>query len=175
MKEKINKIMSIMETIEYGFKDGNGNNIYELDGKFWNDMNSFYYLLLPEELLEKKCGVCWDQVELERKLFNDSGIPCKTYFIYGNDRNRLPSHTFLVYEDGNSLFWFEHAWEKYRGIYEYDSLEKLFRDVKTKFISFNEGITSNEVYLFEYNIPPVHIKCDDFYKFIETQKEIFID
>lgn len=48
MKEQINKIMSIMETIEYGFKDSNGNNIYELDGKFWNDMNSFYYLLLPE-------------------------------------------------------------------------------------------------------------------------------
>ena len=28
----------------------------------------------PEELLIKKVGVCWDQVELERKLFEDNDV-----------------------------------------------------------------------------------------------------
>ena len=28
--------------------------------------NKVYYLMPPEELLNKKVGVCWDQVELER-------------------------------------------------------------------------------------------------------------
>lgn len=73
--DKIHKIMNQLDNIEYGFKDENGNNL--MYGKQWeNDFPNFYYLLSPAELLETKCGVCWNQVELERKLFNDSHIDC---------------------------------------------------------------------------------------------------
>ena len=80
-------------------------------GKRWeNDFPNFYYLLSPAELLETKCGVCWDQVELERKLFNDSRIDCDTYFIYIDDHANLPSHTFLTFQLDGKFYWFEHSW-----------------------------------------------------------------
>ena len=76
MNKIINKIMSIMDNIEYGFKDEFGNNIKDTNPqKRENDFfNTVYYLQTPEELLKSKCGVCWDQVELERKLFQENNI-----------------------------------------------------------------------------------------------------
>ena len=65
---KILKIMDKLNSIEYGFKDKNGNNL--INSERWDkEFYKFYFLLSPEELLSSKCGVCWDQVELERKLF----------------------------------------------------------------------------------------------------------
>ena len=53
-----NKVMDIMEDIEYGFLDEFGNNIINVDYDKWeNEFYNFYYLLSPDELLEKKCGV----------------------------------------------------------------------------------------------------------------------
>ena len=89
--------MDKLNSIEYGFKDKNGNNL--INSERWDkDFYKFYFLLSPEELLSSKCGVCWDQVELERKLFNDANIDCDTYFIYIDDNENLPSHTFLTFQ-----------------------------------------------------------------------------
>lgn len=170
------KIMDIMDTIEYGFKNKIGENIYNLGDVEWNKFYEFYYLQTPDELLQSKCGICWDQVELERKMFNEYDVKVKTYFIYGIDGMDLPSHTFLVYENEEIYYWFEHSWGIYRGIHAYKSLKLLLGDVKEKFMSSNllkESI--NDIYLYEYNMPPIHIGCDEFYKYIETQKEIKID
>ncbi len=60
MKQKINNIMNLMDSIEYGFKDKNGENIINTNPQKWDDeFSKFYYLQTPEELLESKCGVCW--------------------------------------------------------------------------------------------------------------------
>lgn len=175
-KDFSNNVMQVMETIEYGFLDEFGENIYNKSEEEWDKFSEFYYLLSPEELLDKKCGVCWDQVELERKLFKDFGIATKTYFIYISDGDIVPSHTFLVYEDDGKYCWFEHSWEIYVGIHEYESLNELFVDVKKKFVDFNRFMTSSkDIYMFEYDVPPVHIGCDDFYRFVERQKEININ
>ena len=72
MDKKIENIMSIMDNIEYGFKDENGNNIIYDTEKWDNNFNDFYYLQTSDELLKSKCGVCWDQTELERELFKDN-------------------------------------------------------------------------------------------------------
>ena len=117
MKDKVNKIFSVMNQIEYGFKDPSGQNIINDLNKWDNEFDKFYYLQTPEELLTSKCGVCWDQVELERKLFSDSNINFKTYFIYIIDNDMLPSHTFLVYNDDKNYYWFEHSWGEYKGIH----------------------------------------------------------
>ena len=165
----INNIMDILNEIEYGFKDKFGNNlINDLDK--WNNFNDFYYLQEPEELLNSKCGVCWDQVELERYLFNKEGIYVRTYFIYMDDKDNLPSHTFLIYEENNRYYWFEHSWNKYKGIYEYFDLNSLLNDVKNKFKE--EYNLDGVLYLYEYRKPKKHIRCNDFYKYIETEKRI---
>ena len=177
MQEKINKIMDIMESIEYGFKDEDGNNILNTDIQKWDEeFNDFYYLQTPEELLESKCGVCWDQVELERKLFVEENFLIKTYFIYIVDNDMLPSHTFLTYENNNKYYWFEHSWGKYKGIHEYESKKDLLEDVINKFRKDHPEVKNNaKLYLYEYNKPNDHILCNDFYKYIETQKFIEIE
>jgi len=165
-----NKIMDILNDIEYGFKIDNKN---VLDDPTWDtDFNNFYYLQTPQELLNSKCGVCWDQVELERELFTKDNVPFKTYFIYIDDNTQLPSHTFLIYENNNKYYWFEHSWFKYRGIHEYNSPKEVLEDIINKFKKDQELSNSYKLYLYEYNKPDYHIKCDDFYKFIETQKLI---
>ena len=172
--EKIKNIMSIMNTIEYGFKDENDNNIINYNPKKWDEeFYDFYYLLTPEELLLKKCGVCWDQVELERYLFDKENINNRTYFICTYDGENLPSHTFLTFQHNNKYFWFEHSWNDYKGIHEYNSLKELLLDVKEKFINNNSSDINNEyTFVYEYEKPKKHIGCQEFYNFIETQKLI---
>ena len=171
---KANEIMNIMNEITYGFKDNNGNNIIETDPKKWdNEFYNFYYLLTPEELLEKKCGVCWDQVELERKLFLDNNISIKTFFIYLDNSKDLPSHTFLIFKQNNKYYWFEHAWSTYKGIHEYATEVELLNDVILKFKCDHKEINKiNKLYLYEYEKPNSHISCEEFFNYIKTQKLI---
>ena len=167
--------MDSLNDIEYGFKDENGVNLIDSE-KMDTDFSSFCYLLSPEELLISKCGVCWDQVELERKLFNDSGIDCDTYFIYIDDKKGLPSHTFLTFQLGGKYYWFEHSWYDMKGVHEYDSLKALLSDVKIKFVDSRKNeidmSLNYDIYIYKYRRPKYHISCDEFYDFIRTQERI---
>ena len=63
--DNIKKIMDIMEQIEYGFLDNNGNNICDnVDLEY--TFNKVYYIMSPEELLNKKIGVCCDAFHVRR-------------------------------------------------------------------------------------------------------------
>jgi len=174
LDKKIYGIMEIMNTIKYGYKDKFGNNIIDINPNKWeNEFNNFYRLLTPDELLKTKCGICWDQVELERKLFDDNNIGCKTFFIYIKDKDMLPSHTFLTYENNNKYFWFEHSWSKYKGIHEYETLFDLLLDVQNKFKKdYSDVDESATLYLYEYKKPKHSISCNEFYEYIETQELI---
>lgn len=164
------KTMDIMNKIKYGFLDSNGNNIFD-DENVEFTFNKKYYLLSPKELLEKGYGVCWDQVELERKLFNDNNIKNETYFIYIDDKKHLPSHTFLVYFQNNKVYWFEHSWYDKKGIHEYNNLTELLDDVEKGFVEsrINEVSSPFNVYIYKYTKPKFNISCDEFYNYIFTQ------
>ncbi len=165
------EIMQIMDTIAYGFPDKKGANILEENPEKYEDaFRDFYYLQTPEELLQSKCGVCFCQVELERKLFLEKELQVKTYFICTYDKENLPSHTFLTYESHGKFYWFEHSWGEYRGIHEYDTLKELLLDVKKKFINSHEASRDAYTFVYEYQKPPFHINCDGFYAYMETQK-----
>ena len=173
VKNNIKNIVNIMSDIEYGFMDEAGSNIIYNQDKWDNEFDKFYYLQTPEELLNSKCGVCWDQVELERFLFDKYGIPNYSFFIFIRDGDSLPSHTFLVYEDNNKYYWFEHSWAKYRGIHEYNNINELLDSIIDKFEKDHKEVSSNaKLYLYKYNSPKKHIKCNEFYKYIETQELI---
>lgn len=163
----IKKIMDIMNTISYGFLDEEGNNLLDTNPENWDEK---IYLLKPEELLEKKFGVCFDQVELERKLFESEGINVQTFFICTYDNDNLPSHTFLTYHDNNFFYWFEHSWFKYQGIHQYSTLKELLLDVKEKFIASHDASKNAYTFVYEYQKPPFHINCYEFYQYMETQK-----
>ncbi len=164
-----NKIMETMNSIEYGFLDQDNNNIIKTNPKKWDEeFYDFYYLLSPNELLEKKCGVCWDQVELERFLFERENKNVRTFFICTYENDGLPSHTFLTYEKNGKVYWFEHSWGEYSGIHEYNTLKELLLDVKQKFVQ-NKNVST---IVYEYEKPPFHISCDEYYKFAEKGKII---
>lgn len=170
----IQKIMDIMNQIEYGFLDDNGNNICD-NIDFESTFNKVYYLMSPEELLNKKVGVCWEQVELERRLFEENNIKNETYFIYIDDKNNLPSHTFLVYYMDSKVYWFEHSWFDEKGVHEYNNLNDLLNDVEIRFIKSRENEVPKglDVFIYRYNKPNYNISCDEFYRYIFTQKKIF--
>lgn len=166
-------IMKIMDQIEYGFPDEKGFNIKKKNPKMYEEeFTRFYYLLTPEELLEKKCGTCFEQVELERKFFLEHSIPISTYFICTYEEGNYPCHTFLVYEKKGKFYWFEHAWGIYRGIHEYSNLKTLLLDAKKKFIESHNTKKESYTFVYEYQKPKGHISCKEFYLLMEKQKLI---
>ena len=174
--EKVNEIMKIMDLINYGYIDDKGINIFDNDDNVELEFSKKYRLMSPDELLSKKYGVCWDQVELERKLFEDNNINVTTYFIYIDDKFYLPSHTFLVYNKNNKFYWFEHSWYDEKGIHEYNCLNDLLNDVEDKFIQSHKAELLNKdfvSYIYKYKKPSFNINCDEFYEFIYKQEKVY--
>ena len=145
-----NDIMNIMNDIKYGYLDINGNIHYVID----KDFESSYKLQSPGETLNNKVGVCWDQVELERYLFDKKNIKFNTYFIVYYSDNICPTHTFLIYKIDNDYYWFEHSWEKYRGIRKYSAENSALNDIKEKFINdeLNNNYDELEIHKLEVKI-----------------------
>lgn len=167
------EIMNKMNDIEYGYLDKDGIIHRGSDDEFADN----YVLETPDEVLTNKIGVCWDQVELERKLFSENNIKFNTYFIVHYDDNTCPTHTFLIYEYNNKYYWFEHSWEIHRGIYEYDDELSAIKDIKKKFIEseIKDEYNPMNLCIYKYNKPKYGIGCLDFYKHCESGENIIID
>lgn len=151
-----------MSVIDYGWVSRNGI-------KHINDFNTFsdeYILQSPEEIIKSKVGVCWDQVELERYYFKNVNNSIKTFFIVHYDNDKCPSHTFLTFEKDNYHYWFEHSWEKFRGIHKYNTIKELLEDIKTKFIQFElyNKYTQKNLVIHEYDKPKYNISVQEFYR-----------
>lgn len=167
------EIFRLMSDIEYGWVDRNNNHYRNSEDLF--SLN--YRLQSPKEIIENKIGVCWDQVELERYYFDSANLNIKTYFICHYDNDKCPSHTFLTFEKDNNFYWFEHSWEKFRGIHKYNSLKELLIDIRKKFIKteLKNKYNKDNLMIYEYNKPKFNISCIDFCKHCENGKNINID
>lgn len=155
------EIMDLMKDIEYGWIDKNNNKHKVVDETYSDN----YILQSPNEVIKNKIGVCWDQVELERYYFKGNDWNVKTYFLVHYDGDKCPTHTFLTFEKDNKYYWFEHSWERFRGIHEYKSLKELLFDIKDKFIKYeldNDFVLENLV-LHEYKKPKYNISVQEFY------------
>lgn len=154
------EIMKLMEEIKYGWVDKNGNPHTKLE-----NMIEMYMLQTPEETKKSKVGVCWDQVELERHYFNEKGIDIKSYFIVYNDGKKFPCHTTIAFEDNGKFYWFEHAWDMYKGIKEFDNENDLLEEVKKCFISLElkDGYDNNQIFIYNYSKPEKKLNTLEFY------------
>ena len=151
------EIMKLMNEIEYGWVDKDGNPHTKLQ-----DFADNYRLQTPEELRKSKLGVCWDQVELERFYFKEKNIDVKSYFIVYYDNKRFPCHTFISFEYNNKYYWFEHAWEK------------LLKEVKKHFIELELNGKYDEDYLVIYNYskPDKKLGTKEFYNYCEKSIKV---
>lgn len=166
------EIMNLMENIEYGWIDKN-NNKYNVVDESYSDN---YILQDPKEIIKNKIGVCWDQVELERYYFKGNDWNIKSYFIVHYDNDKCPTHTFLTFEKNNKYYWFEHAWERFRGIHEYQTQKELLFDVKNKFIKYelNNNYEKNNLIIYNYKKPKYHLNTQEFYRHCESGHHISI-
>ena len=161
-----------MSPIQYGWVDR--------DGAKHTDMTHFaekYMLQTPDQLLESQLGVCWDQVELQRKLFANADIDGRSFFMVHYDQDKCPTHTFILFERNNKVFWHEHAWVAFRGLHEYDNLKAAISDIRSKFINNELGDEYNpqNLVIYEYDAPKGSLSCLNFYKHCEKGKQIQID
>lgn len=163
------EIMELMNNIEYGWIDKNNYKHKDVDNSYDN-----YVLQSPKDVIKNKIGVCLDQVELERYYFKSNDLNVKTYSLVHYDGDKCPMHTFLTYEKEGKHYWFEHAWEMFRGIHEYDSLKELLFDVQKKFINYelNGNYEEKNLCLYQYKKPKYNIGVMDFYKHCEEGKTI---
>lgn len=164
------EVMNLMKNIDYGWVDSNNMKHISIDQSY----SSNYILQKPNEIIRNQIGVCWDQVELERYYFKGHEWNIKTYFIVYYDGDKCPTHTFLTYEKNDKLYWFEHSWEKFRGIHEYCTKKELLLDVKDKFIKseLNNQYEIENLVLHEYTKPKYHISVQEFYIHCENGKYI---
>lgn len=168
----IDDILVIMNDIRYGYMDIK-NKIHDYAD---DDFSELYKLQTPQQTLENKVGVCWDQVELERYLFKKKNIKFKTYFMVYYDNDKCPTHTFLIYEDNNKFYWFEHSWKKYKGVTVYDSELDALKDIKYKFVKeeLNNEYDCMNLCIYEYSKPEYGINVLEFYKHCENGNIIII-
>lgn len=168
----ISKITNIMNNIEYGYLDVNNQKHLEFDESFAN----LYKLQSPEETLRNKVGICWDQVELERYLLEKENVEFKTYFIVHYDNMTCPTHTFLIYKQEDKYYWFEHSWEKNRGVKVFDTELEALKYIKEKFIidELNNKYNYKNLLIYEYTKPTFGIGVLDFFKHCENGKNIII-
>lgn len=168
----MNNIIDELNKIEYGWIDKN-NNIYKEVNNLFSDN---YILQSPEQVIKNKVGVCWDQVELERELFEKKNIKFNTFFIVHYDNDKCPTHTFLIYEENNKYYWFEHSWEKFKGIHEYKRELEALKDIKNKFIKYelNNKYNPMNLCIYKYNKPKYGISCLEIYKHCEKGENIII-
>lgn len=167
------EIMNLMENIEYGWMDKTNNKHNIVDESYSDN----YILQSPKEISKNKIGVCWDQVELERYYFKGNDWNIKTYFIVHYDNDKCPTHTFLTFEKNNKYYWFEHSWERFKGIHEYNSLKDLLIDVRNKFIKYelNNNYNKNNLCLYNYKKPKYHLSVLEFYKHCEAGINISLE
>ena len=168
----IEKVDAKMLPIQYGWVDKSGNKHTDME-----QYTKEYMLQTPSQLLKSRLGVCWDQVELQRKLFKDSGITTRSFFIVHYDENECPTHTFTIFEYENNIFWYEHAWAAMRGLHRYSNFKNAISDIREKFIKneLNDVYNPQNLVIYEYDAPARNLSCSEFYKHCEKGKRIQID
>ena len=177
------ELLYFMSTnINYGYLGKNGK-IYHFDDP---DFNSDWYeqsiLQSKEELLKNLYGNCFDQVEFERDWFLKNKYEIKTIYemIKLDYDNEYPTHSFLVYKEGNYYYWFENADFDNRGIHRFNSYNELLIYQYHKYVEYLKtfNISDDEldkIIITEFNKPKDHISVEEYLKHVTNSKIININ
>lgn len=146
------------ENIKYGFYSTYDNKTHTRvdmndDELYEKLLFTTYSLQTPEELLNTKFGICYDQVELERKWFEDNGYKVHTYYT------PFHNHCFLVFVDENGYNWFERTIKEYNGIHTEKTKEKLLEYYKNIQLA---NIDVKNMKFYEYDNVKFHCNFDEF-------------
>ncbi len=182
--EMLRELDREMAEIQYGYVDADG----KKHSKIGQEYAKKYRLQSPESLSESHLGVCWDQVELEREFLlkrlrnanradglGSTNNPKTIAIVYYGEES-CPTHTFMLVEIEGKVYWYEHAWEKYRGVYQFSSFINAFLyvvDCWVKYMDYiKDGWDLDQLKEYEYTAAKAGLKVDEFFKHIEANGTI---
>ena len=94
----------------------------------------FSRLMSPQEVYDKKCGSCHDQVMFELYQLRKMNKSPKALFIieYNNENTGRDNvtHSLVYYTDRNNIYWFENAWGGQEGIHKFTNIKELKDKIK---------------------------------------------
>ena len=93
---------------------------------------SKYRTCTIEEMNYYHIGVCWDYVNYESAYFTEHNIPHKCIYIYLDSTKCCTTHTFIIFNMNNNIYWFESAWWHYQGIRKYRNEHEAIADIFKK-------------------------------------------
>lgn len=166
------ELEKVLQGVKYGWVDNDYRHHSDVDENY----SEKYRLQAPEELKKSKLGVCWDQVELERSLL-PTDIERKTIFLVYYGTKECPTHTVLLFEEDGKVYWYEHAWERYRGVYEYQDFDAAIADIARKWLEyeaeqFGGDLDTDQFAIYEYEAPRPGTGTNEFYKWAEAGKRL---
>lgn len=168
------------ENIYYGYVGKNGKIYKQQDNDEWNnDWLNEYIVQDGESLIQSHYGNCWDQVELERKWFDENNYQFKTIFMWfeENKPNNFPTHTFLVFKKDNKSYWFENSFGQYKGIHKFDTEESLIEYVKECHLEYAMQtciLTKQDrqcISYYEYKKPEPNLGVREYIDFVTHSKK----
>ena len=174
------ELLSFMsQNINYGYLGKNGRIYHQNDFDFNSNWYEEYILENSKELLNNLYGNCWDQVEFERDWFLKNGYEIKTIYemVKLDYENDYPTHSFLIYKDGDYWCWFENSDFNNRGIHKFRALDELLNYQYNKYIEFLKtfNITDGElenIIITEFDKPEEHISSKEYINHVIGSKLI---
>ncbi len=161
MKDVSKQILDKFKNIEYGNIDSRGKIHRESDSDFNQAEFKDYRLQSVEEVEANQIGVCWDQVEYARYLFDKHNIPTKSYAIvyYDHENNNYFNHTILTFQDDGKYYWFENSMKHLVGVHSFSSLKELLMSLKDEFLASQSKTIPAEykkdrLYIWKYDAIP---------------------
>lgn len=174
----INDCYNYLYNIMFGWKDKQGNIHKGVNDRY------FYSLQTPYELSQSKYGICWDVVEFARCFFEEmTNFKHDTFYLFYDDNNNCPSHSFLVFYDKEKLFLFEptahHCFYPFSGIVEFDKLDDLLKFVIYGFLkncigndTISKDFDENNILVYKYYSPKFHINGVEMRNHINNSEKI---
>lgn len=170
------QLLEWMQNITYGYQGKT--KLHKYGESDFNEVWFEEYLLEdPNNLIKTKVGNCWDQVELERKWFEENNYTYKTIYemVFLDYKNKYPTHSFLVYKD-NTWNWFENADYENRGIHKFNSLEELLDYQLTKYKKFLKTFNISEeelekIIIKEYDKPKANFTAEEYIDHVLSAKD----
>jgi len=107
-----------------------------------------------EEILNDQISNCYESSYLVGEFFRQNKIKYQKYIVGRYDNISL-AHMFISYELNNKWYYFEHALNDFKGIFQYDSQMEMEQDIFSKFIYYDNNKIEQEINFDNYFLKPI--------------------
>lgn len=129
------------------------------------EYKDFDTLMSAIDVYLNKSGSCHDQTLFEYSCLRDMKLRPHARFLIAVDKDNIggETHSFVYWVANGHAYWFENAWEDYKGIHEFNSVPELIDAVVDAFTERNP-----RKYIYISNLMPAdHTIGEDLETFVD--------